>query len=100
MIIEMCGLWKDDRDYLRGKAGGVKFYVFKNNKTSENSPDYRLCIGDGKGQGGNGGQGDNFMEQSPVNPEGMAGNTVPGVEHTPASRQPEEPENTDEQIPF
>ncbi|HLI31100.1 MAG TPA: hypothetical protein VKV79_08395 [Terriglobia bacterium] len=47
-LIRLCGLWLthgDKGDYLGGRLGGAKVFVFKNRqKASEKSPDYWVCL--------------------------------------------------------
>jgi hypothetical protein len=51
-IINVCGLWKNEKKdgtgtYLSGKSGFIKYLIFKNErKENDRSPDYRLCIAD------------------------------------------------------
>ena len=46
--IPLCGLWeniskKGDR-YLSGSLGNAKIMVFKNKKTTDKQPDYRVVL--------------------------------------------------------
>ena len=43
---EVCGLWLNDRGYMAGSSGKLRYWVFKNDRKPEGSsqPDYRLCV--------------------------------------------------------
>ena len=45
-LVNLGGLWKNEKGFLSGKLGGANLYVFPNKqKQGPKHPDYTVCVG-------------------------------------------------------